>query len=52
MVVMAAYAPLFVNVNPGGMRWSSNLIGYDALNSWFAELLCAGDVARAWEVPH
>ena len=23
MVVMAAYAPLFVNVNPGGMQWTS-----------------------------
>jgi alpha-N-arabinofuranosidase len=31
---MAAYAPLFVNVNPGGMQWSSDLIGYDALNSY------------------
>ena len=34
IVVMAAYAPLFVNVNPGGMQWSSDLIGYDALNSY------------------
>ncbi len=34
VVVMAAYAPLFVNVNPGGMQWSSDLIGYDALNSY------------------
>jgi alpha-N-arabinofuranosidase len=34
LVVMAAYAPLFVNVNPGGMQWSSDLIGYDALNSY------------------
>jgi alpha-N-arabinofuranosidase len=31
---MAAYAPLFVNVNPGGMQWSSDLIGYDTLNSY------------------
>jgi alpha-N-arabinofuranosidase len=29
-----AYAPLFVNVNPGGMQWSTDLIGYDALNSY------------------
>ncbi len=34
VVIMAAYAPLFVNVNPGGMQWSSDLIGYDALNSY------------------
>ncbi len=34
VVVMSAYAPLFVNVNPGGMQWSSDLIGYDAMNSY------------------
>lgn len=34
IVVMSAYAPLFVNVNPGGMQWSSDLIGYDAMNSY------------------
>ena len=34
VVVMAAYAPLLVNVNPGGMQWTSDLIGYDALNSY------------------
>jgi alpha-N-arabinofuranosidase len=34
IVIMAAYAPLFVNVNPGGMQWTSDLIGYDALNSY------------------
>jgi len=34
VVAMAAYAPLFVNVNPGGMQWSSDLIGYDGLNSY------------------
>jgi alpha-N-arabinofuranosidase len=31
---MNAYAPLFCNVNPGGMQWSINLIGYDALGSF------------------
>ena len=30
LIVMASYAPLFVNVNPGGMQWESDLIGYDA----------------------
>ena len=34
VVIMASYAPLFVNVNPGGMEWASNLIGYDALTSY------------------
>ncbi len=34
IVVMASYAPLFVNVNPGGMEWPGNLVGYDALNSY------------------
>jgi alpha-L-arabinofuranosidase len=34
IVVMASYAPLFVNVNPGGMQWPSDLIGYDALSSY------------------
>lgn len=34
IVVMASYAPLFVNVNPGGMQWESDLIGYDALSSY------------------
>jgi alpha-N-arabinofuranosidase len=51
VVVMAAYAPLFVNVNPGGMQWSSDLIGYDALNSYgspsyYAQVMfasCLGD---------
>lgn len=34
LVVMAAYAPLLVNVNPGGMQWDTDLIGYDALRSY------------------
>ena len=34
IVVMASYAPLFVNVEPGGMQWPSNLIGYEALHSY------------------
>lgn len=34
VVVMASYAPLLVNVNPGGMQWSTDLIGYDALASY------------------
>jgi alpha-L-arabinofuranosidase len=34
LIVMASYAPLFVNVNPGGMQWESDLIGYDTLTSY------------------
>jgi alpha-N-arabinofuranosidase len=34
IVIMASYAPLFVNVNPGGMQWGTDLIGYDALTSY------------------
>jgi alpha-N-arabinofuranosidase len=51
LVVMASYAPLLVNVNPGGMQWSSDLIGYDALSSYgspsyYAQVMfasCVGD---------
>jgi alpha-N-arabinofuranosidase len=47
IVVMASYAPLFVNVNPGGMQWDTDLIGYDALTSYgspsyWAQVLFAG----------
>jgi alpha-N-arabinofuranosidase len=34
VVMMNCYAPLFVNVNPGGRQWAVNLIGYDAINSF------------------
>jgi len=34
LIIMAAYAPLFVNVNPGGMQWESDLIGYNAANAY------------------
>ena len=34
VVVMSCYAPLFVNVSPGGMQWSSDLIGYNAISSY------------------
>ena len=36
LIVMASYAPLFVNVSPGGMQWESDLIGYDAMTSYGA----------------
>ncbi len=41
LIVMASYAPLFVNVSRGdaehpfpGMQWRVNLIGYDAMGSY------------------
>ena len=34
LIIMASYAPLVVNVNPGGMQWATDLIGYDALTSY------------------
>ena len=34
LITMASYAPLFVNVNPGGMQWESDLIGYNAASSY------------------
>ena len=34
IVIMASYAPLLVNVNPGGMQWESDLIGYNASSSY------------------
>ena len=34
LVVMASYAPLFVNVSPFAMQWEGDLIGFDALSSY------------------
>jgi len=34
LVIMESYAPLFVNINPGASQWGTNLIGYDALQSY------------------
>jgi alpha-N-arabinofuranosidase len=47
LIVMASYAPLLVNVNPGAMQWSPDLIGYDAMTSYvspsfYAQSLFAG----------
>jgi alpha-N-arabinofuranosidase len=30
LIVMASYAPLLVNVSPGGMQWPTDLIGFNA----------------------
>lgn len=47
IVVMASYAPLFTNVNPGAMQWAPDLIGYDAMESYgspsyYAQVMFAG----------
>ena len=34
IILMSSYAPLLTNVNPGGMQWSTDLIGYDASRSY------------------
>jgi alpha-N-arabinofuranosidase len=34
LIVMASYAPLLTNVNPGGLQWDTDLIGYDAMRSY------------------
>ncbi|BCM91231.1 extracellular exo-alpha-L-arabinofuranosidase [Abditibacteriota bacterium] len=34
VVVMECYAPLFVNVNRGAQQWGTNLIGYNAAQSF------------------
>jgi len=46
LIVMASYAPLLVNVNPGAMQWSTDLIGFDTMKSygspsWYAQCLFA-----------
>jgi alpha-N-arabinofuranosidase len=47
LILMAAYAPLLVNVNPQASQWATNLIGYDAETtyaspSYYAQALFAG----------
>jgi alpha-N-arabinofuranosidase len=49
IIIMSCYAPLFVNVNPGGMQWPSDLIGYDAARaygspSYYAQALFANHI--------
>ena len=34
LVILESYAPMFVNINPGASQWPTNLIGYDALQSY------------------
>jgi alpha-N-arabinofuranosidase len=49
LILIASYAPLLVNVNPNGMQWQSDLIGYDALTSYgspsnYAQAMFAGHI--------
>ena len=51
LLIGHCYAPLFVNVNKGGMQWESDLIGYDALNaygspSYYAQCMFAQNVGN------
>ena len=34
LIVMASYAPLLVNVNPGAMQWATDLIGFDVSRAY------------------
>jgi alpha-N-arabinofuranosidase len=52
VIVMASYAPLLVNVNPGGMEWATDLIGFDASRtygspSYYAQVLFANHLGDA-----
>ena len=51
LIVMASYAPLLVNVSPGGMEWPTDLIGFDAATtyvspSYWAQALFAGHLGE------
>jgi alpha-N-arabinofuranosidase len=46
LIILASYAPLFVNVNPDAMQWASDLIGYNAFSvygspSYYAQAMFA-----------
>jgi alpha-N-arabinofuranosidase len=34
LIIAHCYAPLFINVSPGGSQWTPDLIGFDALHSY------------------
>jgi alpha-N-arabinofuranosidase len=58
IVLMASYAPLFINMNPGAAQWRTDLIGYDALHvfgsvSYYAQKMFShnlGDEVLAGEI--
>jgi alpha-N-arabinofuranosidase len=49
LIILSSYAPLLVNVNPGGMQWQSDLIGFDANSaygspSYYAQAMFASHI--------
>jgi alpha-N-arabinofuranosidase len=52
LVIMASYAPLLVNVNPGGMQWETDLIGYDAAKSYGSPAYYAQVMFGSWLGDH
>jgi alpha-N-arabinofuranosidase len=48
LVIMSSYAPLFVNVNKGGMQWPTDLIGYDTLSSYGSPTYYAQKMFSTW----
>ncbi len=51
LIVMHCYAPLFVNVNQGGMQWQTDLIGYNNLESYgspayYAQVMFANHIGN------
>ncbi len=49
LIILSSYAPLLVNVNPNGMQWQSDLIGYDANStygspSYYAQMMFASHI--------
>jgi len=49
LIVLSSYAPLLVNVNPEGMQWQSDLIGFDANSaygspSYYAQMMFASHI--------
>jgi alpha-N-arabinofuranosidase len=54
IVIMASYAPLFINVNPGASQWVPDLVGYGALESYgspsyYAQVMFSSHIGN--EVP-
>jgi alpha-N-arabinofuranosidase len=47
VIILSSYAPLLTNVNPGGLQWDTDLVGYNAMHSYgspsyYAQALFAG----------
>jgi alpha-N-arabinofuranosidase len=51
VVIMASYAPLFVNVNPGAQQWATDLIGFNTLSafgstSYYAQVMFGANLGN------